>query len=72
MKVLNAILKILAVLAMIAGVIYVIATYGDKIAAWARNLLNRLSCCRCCDEELVSEVSAEEEAVEAEEQDFEG
>lgn len=75
MKVFNTILKILAVLAMIAGAIYVIATYGDKIAAWARKLLNRFTCCCCCDEDdvaAVEEAAAEEEAVQAEEQDFEG
>ena len=35
------VVKILAVLAAIAGIIYVIAAYGDKIVAWARRLLSR-------------------------------
>lgn len=41
MKAFGTVLKILAVLAAIAGIIYVIATYGDKMVAWARDLLNR-------------------------------
>lgn len=41
MKAFWTIVKILAVLAAIAGVIYVIAAYGDKIVAWARNILSR-------------------------------
>lgn len=41
MKAFGTVLKILAVLAAIAGIIYVIATYGDKMVAWARGLLNR-------------------------------
>ena len=36
MKALNTIVKILAALAAVAGAIYVIATYGDKIVAWAK------------------------------------
>ena len=54
MKAVKIIAKILAALAAIAGVVYVIATYGDKIVAWAKNLLNRTKCnCTCegdCDE----------------------
>ena len=49
MKVARTILKILAALAAIAGVIYVVATYGDKIVAWAKKLLN-CDCCCCCDD----------------------
>ena len=41
MKAFWTVMKILAVLAAVAGVIYIIAAYGDKIVAWARNLLNR-------------------------------
>ena len=78
MKAVNLIVKILAALAAVAGVVYVIATYGDKIVAWAKRLLNRE--CWCCDEECccceceeeAAEEAAEEEAVQAEEADFEG
>ena len=48
MKVISALLKVVAALAAIAGVVYVIATYGDKIVAWAKSLLNRTQCgCTC-------------------------
>lgn len=69
MKVVATILKILAALAAIAGVVYVIATYGDKIVAWAKKILK--SSCPCedcdCDEEGCC---CCEETAEAEEQDF--
>ena len=41
MKAFGTVLKILAALAAIAGIIYVVATYGDKMVAWARKLMNR-------------------------------
>lgn len=85
MKTASIIAKILAALAAIAGVVYVIATYGDKIVAWAKNLLKRDECCECecedcdceeccdeceCDEcEEIAEEVAEEEAVEAAEEE---
>ena len=50
MKIFTTVLKILAALAAVAGIIYVIATYGDKIVAWAKGLLNKCPCCDCeCD-----------------------
>lgn len=49
MKAFGVILKIVAALAAIAGIIYIVATYGDKITAWAKNLLNRYCCCCDCD-----------------------
>ena len=42
MKVVNTIAKILVALAAVAGAVYVIATYGEKIVAWAKSLL------KCC------------------------
>lgn len=42
MKVFNRIMKVLLILAAIAGVIYVIAAYGERIVAWAKSLLTRL------------------------------
>lgn len=70
MKVFTAILKILAVLAAIAGIIYVIATYGDKLTACAKKLLEKLHCCcdcscECCEEDTL-------DVVQVEDQDFEG
>ena len=34
--------KVLAALATIAGAIYVAATYGDRIVAWAKRLLSTI------------------------------
>lgn len=50
MKVFTTVLKIVAALAAIAGIVYVIATYGDKIVAWAKKLLGKAGC--CCGEEV--------------------
>lgn len=74
MKAFTTILKIVAALAAIAGVIYVIATYGDKLTAWAKKMLDKFNCCcfcdcdcDCCEE--VDEIPAEEVA-EIDDQDF--
>ena len=60
MKVFTTVLKIVAALAAIAGIVYVIATYGDKIVAWAKKLLGKAGC--CCGEEVCEceEVPCEE------------
>lgn len=64
MKNLSVILKILTALAAVAGVIYIVATYGEQIVAWAKKMLNSLPKCPCCEEvEVVEEVA--EEIVEA-------
>ena len=49
MKAFKLIAKIVVALAAIAGIVYVVATYGDRIVAWARGLLNRYDCCCGCD-----------------------
>ena len=49
MKALKVIAKIVVALAAIAGIVYVVATYGDRIVAWARKLLNRYTCCCDCE-----------------------
>lgn len=84
MKAVNVIIKVVVALAAIAGLVYLAATYGDKIVAWAKKLMNQCCCCcdgdecccECCEEdaELTEEVTEEaaEAAVEAAEQDFEG
>ena len=41
MKTLTAIVKVLAALAAVAGAVYVVATYGDQIVAWAKKLLSK-------------------------------
>lgn len=89
MKAFKLIAKIVVALAAIAGIVYVVATYGDRIVAWARGLLNRYNgcCCGCdcdcdCDCEDCEDCECEcgccceceetEEAVTAEQADFEG
>ncbi len=47
MKAFAIIAKVLTALAAVAGVVYIIATYGDKIVAWAKNLLNCDACAGC-------------------------
>lgn len=87
MKVASVIAKIVVALAAIAGIVYVVATYGDKIVAWAKKTLGSRKCCcegECeCECEEVEAVEAAEEAAEeaapaaetdvvANEADFEG
>lgn len=86
MKAVKIILEIVAVLAAIAGVVYVVATYGDKIVAWAKKLLHRnTDCSGDCDdcefdcfedtpaeEDYSEEPAADGETVVAAEADFEG
>lgn len=62
MKTTKFIANVLVTLAAIAGAVYVIATYGEQIAAWCKKLLANLPCC-CNDVEVV--VEAEEAAAEA-------
>lgn len=67
MKTFNKILKVLAILAAIVGVVYVAATYGERIVAWARNLLEKFrgdDFC-CYDEDFYNDT------VQANEADFE-
>lgn len=53
MKIAKLIAKIVVALAAIAGVVYVLATYGNQIVAWCKKLLASLPCacdcdCECC------------------------
>lgn len=66
MKALNTILKILAALAAVAGAIYVVATYGDKIVDWAKKLWAKLPQCR--EAEFVPAPTAPAEETPAEEE----
>ena len=56
MKTLNAIVKVLAALAAVAGAVYLVAAYGDKIVAWAKRVIG------CCPWDEGMEESAEEPA----------
>ena len=63
-------MKILSALAAVVGVVYVVATYGDKIVQWAKNLLASCPFCNDCEvveEEFVAEEPVAEEAAPAEE-----
>ncbi len=65
-------IKIAVALVAVAGAVYVAATYGDKIVAWAKKTLSACKC-RCggnCDCEDGVESVADE--VIAAETDFEG
>ena len=67
MKIFANIVKILTALAAVAGAVYVIATYGDKIVAWAKQVLASFPCPECEEEaeaETVEEVAAEEAPAE--------
>lgn len=72
MKTFNTIMKFVAVLATITGIVYVIATYGDKIVAWAKKLLSSCPCkCDvedCADCECENECPCQEPVEEAEEE----
>ena len=41
MKTFALIMKILAVLLAIAGIVFLVATYGDKIVAWFKKILKK-------------------------------
>lgn len=82
MKAMNTIIKILTALAAVAGVVYIVATYGEQIVAWCKKTLESLPKCPKCEEaedadievEITVEEPAEEvpaeEAPAAEEADF--
>lgn len=58
--------KILTALAAVVGAVYVVATYGDKIVQWAKNLLASCPCCKAdcevVEEDFVTEEAPAEEA----------
>ena len=63
MKAVKIIAKILVALAAIAGVVYVIATYGNQIVAWCKKVLASLPCCKDKETCYAEAVEAEAEAV---------
>lgn len=62
MKTFDFIWKLILALAALAGLIFVIVKYGDKIVAWCKRLVD--GCC-CCVEGEGEPVSPEEPAEEA-------
>ena len=74
MKAISIIFKIVVAMAAIAGIVYVAATYGDKIVAWCKKLIDNNCClfCNCnCDCDCTCE-DVEEEIPAVAETDFEG
>ena len=67
MKIVAAIAKVLAALATVVGAIYLLATYGEQIVAWCKNVMSSLPQCSCkdCDDEPVAVEEAVEEPAEA-------
>ena len=61
------IVKILTALATVAGAVYIIATYGEQIVAWAKKVWAAMPKCPNCEEAEIVEEVAEEAAPEAEE-----
>ena len=61
----KTLIKVLTALATIAGAVYIVATYGEQIVAWAKKVWAMLPKCPCCEEVEVVEEAAEE-APEAE------
>lgn len=61
------VIKILTALATVAGAIYIIATYGEQIVAWAKKMWNCLPQCPMCEDEedVVIEMTEEPVAEEA-------
>lgn len=43
MKTINAFVKVLTALAAVAGAVYIIATFGDSIVAWAKEIWEKFS-----------------------------
>ena len=67
MKAMNTIIKVLTALAAVAGVIYIVATYGEQIVAWCKKTLESFPKCPCCEKDAVVEEAAEVEEPAVEE-----
>jgi hypothetical protein len=68
MKTWEVILKIVTALLAIAGIIFVIVTYGDKIVAWFKRMFGKSEVTLYDDEEIAPVEEVAEDA--AEEADF--
>ncbi len=71
MKTFALIMKILAALLAIAGVVFLVATYGDKIVAWFKKLLNKAKPVYSNKRDFECEYTDEEDIDEEVEEDFE-
>ena len=61
------IIKILTALATVAGAVYIIATYGEQIVAWCKQIWAKMPKCPCCEEAEIVEAAEEETAEVTEE-----
>ena len=66
----KTVLKVFSALAAAAGIVYLIATYGEEIVAWAKKLMERCPCCKVIPD--AEEAATEEAAAPAEEAPAEG
>lgn len=64
MKTMNAVLRILAAVAAVAGAIYIVATYGERIVAWAKKIWANMPCPACEKDEAPAAAPAEEAPAE--------
>lgn len=65
MKALNTIVKVLTALAAVAGAVYIVATYGERIVDWAKKMWKAMPKCPGCEDAEVVEEYVEETAPEA-------
>lgn len=80
LKTLGLILKIVAAVLAVAGIIFVIVAYGDKIVAWVKKTFGKFfGCCDCdcececdCDCDCCCDEAIEEVNVDASDSDFAG
>ena len=68
MKPFETVLKVLTAVAAVAGIIVVLAAYGDKIVAWAKKMMAKIPCHNCDIIEFTPAEDFDEEAEEAAEE----
>lgn len=72
MKTFSLIMKILAALLAVAGVVFLVATYGDKIVAWFKKILQKAKPVYSNKRDFDCEYSDEiDDAEDMEEEEFE-
>ena len=72
MNAFSVLLKILAAAAVIAGGVFAVIVYGDKIMSFVRKLLGRIGCSECVDSAFVDDCDLADDEIVAGDQDFEG
>ena len=66
MKVFALIAKIVIAVAAIAGIIYLVATYGDRLIAWAKKTIAKMKRPKAefFDEDVCDDISIDDDMVE--------